>query len=110
MRRWLRRKLINFVVKRLYKFVSADEVLIQTRGGLFINGQPLELKHVKELQGQAKIIIEMDVYKLIRRELIEISNRKMFNESKNIDDMMFGKAMLYCLDLIHQKLSKLSKM
>lgn len=110
MKRWLQKKCINFLVKKLYKFVTVDEVLIQTKDGFFVNGKRIETKFIKELKGQAEIILGLEVYQLVRRELMEVANESMFTKSKNFDDMMFGKAMLFCLDLLHQKLTKLSKM
>lgn len=110
MKKYLKRKLINLLVKHLYKFVTVEDVLVQTKNGFFINGKKIETKYIKELKGQSKIILDLEAYQLIRRELIEVSNETMFSKSKDFDDVMFGKAMLYCLDLLHQKLTKLSNM
>ena len=110
MRRWLQKKLINFLVKHLYRFVTLDEIITQKADGLYVGKTKLEKKHIQEIKSQAQVVLSLEVYKLIQREMVNISNEHMFKKSQSFDDMVFGKAMLYCLDLIHQKLTKLSEM
>lgn len=109
MRRWLKRKLINFIVKRLYKFITVDDIMVQKADGFYVGDTRLEKKHLQELKQQADVILNLEAYKLIQKELAHAANVKMFRESKDFDDMYFGKAMLYCLDVIHKKLTKLSQ-
>jgi hypothetical protein len=110
MKRWLRRKLINLLVRHLFRFVTVDDILVQKRDGFYLGDRKIEMKFIKELKGQADIILDMEVYQLVRKELMYVADKRMFDSSVNYDDMMFGKAMLYCLDLIHQKFTKLSSL
>lgn len=108
MKRWLKRKLINILVRKLFKFVTVDEILLQKKDGFYVGERKIEQKFMKELKGQANILLDMEVYQLVRKELTYVADKRMFEASADYDDMMFGKAMLYCLDLIHQKFTKLS--
>lgn len=111
MKRWLKKKFIHLLVRHLFKFVTIDDILTQKRDGFwYVGDKKIEKKFIQELKGQAKIIIEMEAYQLVRKELMYIADKRMFDASVNYDDMMFGKAMLYCLDIIHQKFTKLSSM
>lgn len=110
LRRWLKRKFINLLVKHIYKFVTVEQILEQRGKDIYLMGKKLEPKYVNEMRNQAITILDLEVYQLIMREMHAEANRQMFLKSQTFDDMMFGKAMLFCLDVINQKLVKLSQL
>jgi hypothetical protein len=65
----------------------------------------------KEMLGkQAKLVKDLEVWKRIKSQMQEEAKKRMFERSKNFDDMIFGKACLYIIDVIEQKLENLSKL
>ena len=106
----MQQKFINFLVKRLFNFIPVEEILVQKSDGFYINGKKLEKKVMNEVRTQAKAILEFETYQLVRKELTYLANKKMFDDALVTEDLIFGKAMLYVLDIIHQKFTKLSDM
>lgn len=58
---------------------------------------------------EANMILNTDVWKWLKLEMEEVARKRMFDEAQSIDDMVFGKALLYELDVLQLKLIHLTK-
>ncbi|MFP5263738.1 MAG: hypothetical protein ACLGJB_17800 [Blastocatellia bacterium] len=100
----------NYILKDLFCAVTEDEILRQENGKFYIGRHELPAMDVDNLIEEAKAIKAMYLPKLLFSELKYLSNRRVFEQSKDYLDTYFGKAMLYCIDLIEKKLTKLAAM
>jgi hypothetical protein len=102
--------ILNWIVKNLFNGITDDDILHHDGQTLYLGKKPLSQRDVKEIVTGAKVIQEMYTWQLISRELKQIANQTMYEKSKSVDDMVFGKVMLLVIDLIEKKLKKLSSL
>lgn len=79
-------------------------------GKLAYNGRVLDVKQRETIVGQAKELKNMDVYILLMNEMEYLANKKMYYESDDENGILFGKAMLWVVDVLKKKVDNLSKM
>jgi len=102
--------ILNWIVKNLFNGITDDDILHHDGQTLYLGKKPLSQRDVKEIVTGAKVIQEMYAWQLISKELKQIANQTMYEKSKSVDDMVFGKVMLLVIDLIEKKLKKLSSL
>jgi len=103
-------KLLNWIVRNLFNGITDDDILHHDGQILYLGKNQLSLKDVKEISNGAKVIKEMYTWQLISNELKRTANQIMYEKSKDIDDMIFGKVILYVIDVIDKKLDKLARL
>lgn len=108
--KYLRIKLIKFLVKHLFNGIDEDDFLYIKGKSLYIGKTKLSNKEIKELASTANILKQSALWEILVKQIKLSANKKMFDSSTNIDDMYFGKAALYTIDLLDRKLDKLSRM
>jgi hypothetical protein len=106
----LKLKFINLLVRHLYKWDDTSDVFIVSGNNFIVNGVVLKKADVVELKNQAELVKNLEVYKLIRQEFQKAAQKQIFENSKNLDDILFGKVMLYMLDVIDKRIEFLSKL
>lgn len=62
-----------------------------------------------QIQVEAEYIKNSVTFKLVTDDMKYLANKTMFEKSKSFDDMMFGKAMLYVIDILIKKIKNLAK-
>ena len=110
MKKYLRRKLINLLVKHLYKWQTEEDILIQNKDGVFLFGKKLSREQIDDIRQQADMMKNLELYQILQQELTKTANKNIFFSSTDIDDCYFGKVQLYLLDVIDKKLSRLSNL
>lgn len=90
---------LNDVVEYLFKGVTLRDM----EGTL----DKLTPKQRKQLQADAEALRNNQVFILLYEELTKAAQRRMYLHAKEVDDLTFGKAMLYTLDLLEKSIRKL---
>ena len=82
---------------------------MRLKGGKYIlRGREITQEEILQIRQDADIFKDSLIWNILKRELQLAANEHMFDNSESFDDMYFGKAMLYNLDLIDKKLKNLS--
>lgn len=100
--------ILNLIVKNLFNGITENDILRHDGQILYQGKRALSRAEVREISNEAKIIKEMNSWYLISNELKHLANQIMYEKSKTIDDMIFGKVILFVVDIIDKKLTKLS--
>ena len=95
----LKKKLLNLMLARLFLAITEEDVIP-------LRDVPPGMK--KELRAQAKFIRESDVWKRLVISIKAKAQEQMFVKSQSWDDMYFGKAVLYVIDLLDKRIEALS--
>jgi hypothetical protein len=95
----MKRMLQNWLLKRLFKAIVEEDIIAW-------NKLPDEKKLV--YRDEAKAIVRMEVYKRIMSNIKWRAQERMFTKSRSWEDMFFGKAALYVVDLIDTKIKSIS--
>jgi len=97
LKRWFLNQ--NKSLKRLYNTISVDDVL-QLKGNKFYVGEKEITKEVLiNLQQEAKFLKETYLWEILTNQIKYLSNERMYSKSKSDDDIVFGKATLYNLQI-----------
>ena len=101
-------KLQNYLLKNLFNAIGEDEVLKYQKGKFILRGTPLDDRATGNFVSQANSIVKSQLWKHLTDDLKYIANQRMYEKSTTIDDLIFGKAMLYNIDILENKLKRLS--
>jgi len=101
--------ILNYIIKHLFKGIDEKDLFKINSGKLHINGDVCTEDQAREYKTQAIRIINSRVWKMLKQKMSYRSQELMFRKAKTTDDLFFGKAMLYNLDLMDKYLEKISK-
>jgi hypothetical protein len=80
------------------------------KGVILVGGDELTVAQSHNLGSEARTILMLDVYKKLMSSMEYTAQEMIFTKSKNSDDLLFGKAVLYTLDVIQKKLENIAKL
>lgn len=106
----LRKYLVHFVVRNLLQSITEEELLrVNKNGKMMCRGKVVTREMQDQIQVEAEYIKNSITFKLIMDDMKYLANETMFTKSSKFDDMLFGKAMLYVIDLLIKKINNLAK-
>ena len=106
--RRLRYWVANWLLKHLFNAVTEDDILKVDGRHLTFRGQPLSQVQVAELKSGAESLQRLHFWQLLTAELQHEANRMMFEKSKTVDDLLFGKAVLYTIEVMKKKINQIA--
>ena len=101
--------LLNLVIKRLFNGITEEDILVQRNGRFFIGRHRLTEQEVYTLKTDATFILDSEMWKTLVKCMKYEANRQMYEKSKNVEDMIFGKAVLWTIDIMEKKLKNIIK-
>lgn len=110
MKSYLRAKLVNLLVRKLFNTITADDILKLENQNMFLKGKRLTTEQITELKENAERFADSVVWKLLSDDIKYHANYLMYEKSKDYQDMMFGKAILYVVDIINKRLKWISRL
>ena len=99
----------NYLLRHLFNSITADDILKYENGQLTVGGKILSNKDKIELINQAEYLSRMYLWELLRKEMKHEANQMIFEKAVNEDDLIFGKAVLFTIDVMEQKINKLKE-
>ena len=107
LKKYLRNKFINWLVKDLFSPINDNDILKITGTGVFFRGKKLNEEAVDDLKNDAERFANSAIWKLLSDDAIYQANFIMYSHSKDYDGMIFGKVMLYCVDILKKKIQQI---
>ena len=106
----LKQRLINALTRTLIPLVEDKEIIsFNKQGDVFIGTTKLTETELNTLRQEAKFLKESQIWKIINIYFTQLAKKKLFEESKDIDDLLFAKTMLYTLSVQNIILDKIKK-
>lgn len=106
----LKRKILNLILKNLFNAITDDDILKNDgKGGYKLRNGGISNQQKHSYGTQARAIKEQPIWTLLNNHIKWASNQRMYEKSKDIDDLVFGKATLYAIDLLKRKVDEISK-
>lgn len=105
----LKTKLFCYLMRHLFNAINDDDILTITRNGYQIGNRVLDKNQIEGLKNEAQVFKNSDVWDYVNNNLKYLANYRMYHGSKTVDDLVFGKAMLYNLDIINRLFNKISE-
>lgn len=97
----IKRWILDKVMKKLWKSVTLQE--------LSHTFESLPVAQRKRLAEEAKLLEKTELYEWLTKELARVAQKRLYLNSKTEEDMIFGKACLYNLDILTRLVGKMSK-
>jgi len=102
---WLTRKLLPLIEpKDIVSFAKKGNDITVMTGGKKLTTQELE-----SLRGEAKFLEQTRLWKIINAYFTDLAKKKIYLESKDSTDILFGKTVLYVLDVQKTILDNIKK-
>ena len=102
----IKRKIKNFLLRHLFDAIVEDDFFVYKKGKLFYKGKEIARSDYNKITANANVLKKNDVYVAILRELKFLAKERIFYNN----DIEFGKAMLYSISLIENKINFLSRL
>lgn len=103
-------ELLLFVVKDLFNGLTAGDILsLFPDGSVRYKNKKLDNEHLIELQESADKFKGSPIWKFLTDDA-KWQSQKNLHGSPDWNGVMFGRAMLHCIDTIEERLAQLSEL
>ena len=116
----LQRRLANWIVKDLFNGIDEDDILfinevVDISGrrkieGVYLGKKKLDADTVEVLRENAERFNDSSLWELIKNQVKNEANLRMFKKGITADDILMGKCCLYVLDIIEKTVKKISRL
>lgn len=106
----LQAEYINYLVKDLFNGVSVDDVLKMKGMTMFYKGVALSPAQKLSLVNGAKSLKALEIWQVLLEEMKNVASKRILETSKTIEDIVFGKVMLYVIDVMEKKIENLANL
>lgn len=97
-------------VKDLYNTIGEDDILREGhRGKWYYRNKELTQAQTQLLTAEASNFIKTQTWQILKTDIQDLSNEKMFRKSRNWEDMVAGKIWLFTLDSFETRLKRMSE-
>jgi hypothetical protein len=99
----LKYKLISWLAKGMLPMIEPKDVISFAKKGIevipFIDGEQLSHTEILGLKAEARFLEESRIWKLINSYFENLARKRIFEDSKDLTDLIFGKTTLYVLNI-----------
>lgn len=110
MKRFLRRWLHRFVLRNLFNAITEYDIIRQVGGKFVYRDAVLPNTKVRQLAEEARFLTNLDVLQVLLDDMRYVANKRIYMDSTNTDDIIFGKAMLYSIDVLQKKINNMANL
>jgi len=110
MKKRIKIKMLNWLLSHLFNAVTEQDILTVVGNNMYYKNTLLSHQQRHGIIEEAKSIRGLALWNILLDELKNASNKKIYLSSTSIDDITFGKAGLWVIDIVEQKVKKLSEM
>lgn len=105
----LRHLVITELTRNLLKAVTEDEILQVANRRWIIGSKKLSADEVETLKAEADVLRDSFLWKLMTNEVKYLAGLTMLDKAKLPEDMYFGKAMVYSIEMLNRFLERLAR-
>ena len=108
--KWLRNIIVNYLTRNLLKAVTIEDILSITGKDWKVSGRKLTGEEILLLKEEAASFEKSIFWKLMMRDLKYKMTLQRFDKATTADDMMFGKALAYSIEMIETFINKIKSL
>ena len=87
-----------------------DILQIKSKDEIRYKGKRLNGEQITQLREDANRFNESIIWKMLGDDAKYQANFRMYNSSKDFESMMFGKAILFAIDIMEEKMRQLKNL
>lgn len=104
----LKRKILTEAVKHLYNAIGPDDILQQnSNGNWMFRGKPMTNTEADQLKEEAAFLRSMKLWTIIKYDIRYQLGKKMWEEAKVKDDLVWGQLTTFLWDIINTRINKM---
>ena len=103
-------KILNWLISHLFNGVTEQDVIQVVGKNMYYKNTLLTPQQRHGIIEEAKAIKSLAIWNILLDEIKHASNKKLYLNSTTTDDMFFGKAGLWIVDILEKKIDTLSNM
>ena len=108
MKQKLQKYFISFLVHSLFNGITEDDILdFRKDGAVYYRGKQLNEEVRQRLIEDAKRYEGSVLFKFLNKEVKQVANLRMFKKGLDEKELIFGRAMLYNLELQEKVIKRL---
>ena len=102
--------ILTEAVKHLFNTISADDILKENPDGTIrFEDKVLTSSYRQDLREQAKLLSSLLLWKVLQKDIKYQLNKKMFEEARITEDVLWSKLLMWLNDCINTRIEKLKK-
>ncbi len=100
--------LFNKTLEHLFPIFKVEKVLTASKSGhLFLGGELVTEKQKNSLKGQVRMLRNTQIWEVLTESLKHQAQKLAFNDSKDLQDLMNAKMILYTISVQENILKKI---
>lgn len=103
-------EVIQYIVKDLLAAITEKDILTVTNKGWYTGSRKLTQEEVAQLKEECQGLKESVLWKLMSNEIRYLANLQMFEKGIDRENTVFGRAMLYNLELLDKFIDRCSNL
>ena len=106
----MRQRVLNYLLRHLFNAVTEDDVLIYKGNKFYVGGNELPDSDTQDIISGAKGMKEMYMFQLLMKDLKNEANKMIYKNGKTMEEVNFGRSVLWTVDVIERKIENLSNL
>lgn len=102
-------ELLTELVAKSFNTISEKDILQQQKGEWVYGDKILQKNEIMLLKSEVSSLLNMKLWRVLQTDIKYQANRMMFLKSKNGDDLIAGKFIIYTLDIIKSVLNRITQ-
>ena len=103
-----KRKILAEAVKHLWSSVTADDILRNDGKGWTFEGLPITNSEFASVREEAQRFLSMRLWKVLQKDIRYQVGKKMFEQARHPDDVLWGQLITFLNDVIETRLRSLA--
>lgn len=100
-------QLLTEAVGHLFNTIGANDILTIKEKKWFFQDRELDENQVHQLVEEMTFFKKSKLWQVLKADLRYQANKRMFIDSRTIDDLVAGKLILFYIDIIETRLNKI---
>lgn len=105
----MKKKWINFLVREIFVAVPPHDILREVHGQWYFNGRAISRQDMERLKFDAERLVKSKLWQILSTEYRFKASQLIAYKSSTIEDTLFGKALLYWIEVTEEHLDLISK-
>lgn len=106
-----RHEILSLAFKEIFLPINPDDLLkIGDNGEWQFMGKPLRVEEVEKLKEDARTLSKMKLWHAIKLDVRYHLSRKMFEEARNKEDIIWGQLATFLWDVVKTRLNQLGQL
>ena len=92
-------RLIHWLARKLLPLIEESDIILFIRNEVYIDGTKLSVAEIRSLREEVRAFEGTRLHQVLMQYPLMLAKKKLFTEANDKTDLLFGKTILYFLDI-----------